>query len=127
MKHPMEDHSAFQLDIIELLVDESCSELSLDMLQSEFPEFLIDDTFTCPDCTEIKLCNVCAEIEACLQNKDSDSNAVLEDDAARSECFGLITASTSKSDSLQNWILPLDYFPPLCSHLIWSSSHCQSI
>ena len=83
MKHPMEDHSAFQLDIIELLVDESCSELSFGMLQSEFPEFLID-TFTCPDCTETEFCSVCAEIEACLHNKDNDSDAVLEDDAVRS-------------------------------------------
>ena len=64
MKHPLEEHSVFHIELISDLVDETCSELfSLD-----FPSLsAFDDVYSCSDCTDTNICVVCAEIYAALQ------------------------------------------------------------
>ncbi|XP_050916334.1 uncharacterized protein LOC127131457 [Lathyrus oleraceus] len=64
MKHPLEEHSIFHIELVFDLVDETYSELfSLD-----FPSLLgFDDVYSCVDCTDTDICVVCAEIDAALQ------------------------------------------------------------
>ncbi|XP_050875453.1 uncharacterized protein LOC127079087 [Lathyrus oleraceus] len=64
MKHPLEEHSVFHIDLISNLVDVTYSELfSLD-----FPSLLgFDDVYSCADCTDTNICVVCAEIDVALQ------------------------------------------------------------
>lgn len=64
MKHPMEDHSVFQIDFLFKLVDETYS----DLVSTYFPSLSdFDDTYTCDACTNTLICYVCAKIEATLQ------------------------------------------------------------
>jgi hypothetical protein len=65
MKHPLEEHSVFHIELISNLVDETYSELfSLD-----FPSLLgFDDVYSCADCTDTNICVVCAEIDVALQD-----------------------------------------------------------
>jgi hypothetical protein len=66
MKYPIEDHSVFHLDILDMMVDEMHDEL-LD----EFPEIVgYDDNFVCHDCDACSklfpdkqnvMCDACAE------------------------------------------------------------------
>ncbi|GAU52014.1 hypothetical protein TSUD_418260, partial [Trifolium subterraneum] len=71
MKYPIEDHSVFHLDILDMMVDEMHVEL-LD----EFPEIVgYDDNFVCHDCDTCSkkfpdkqnvMCDACAEISTFL-------------------------------------------------------------
>lgn len=63
MKHPMEEHSIFQIELLADLVDDTYP----DMFATDFPSLSgFDDTYTCEFCTDTQLCSVCAKIEAAL-------------------------------------------------------------
>ncbi|GAU49542.1 hypothetical protein TSUD_136500 [Trifolium subterraneum] len=67
MKHPLEEHYGFYMDLVYELVDETCSEF----FSADFPSLSdFDDTYSCNSCTNTNLCSVCAEIESALQNNN---------------------------------------------------------
>lgn len=78
MKHPLEEHSVFHIELISDLVDETCSELfSLD-----FPSLSgFDDVYSCGDCTNTNLCVMYAEIDAALQADMFSTSEVVADEA----------------------------------------------
>jgi hypothetical protein len=64
MKHPLEEHSVFHMELISELVEDTCS----DLFSLDFPSLSgFDDIYSCVDCTDTNLCVVCAEIDAALQ------------------------------------------------------------
>jgi hypothetical protein len=77
MKHTLEEHSVFHIELISELVDDTFSELfSLD-----FPSLSgFDDVYSCDDCTDTNLCVVCVEIDVALQG-DSINEVVYLDEA----------------------------------------------
>ncbi|GAU18578.1 hypothetical protein TSUD_325700 [Trifolium subterraneum] len=67
MKHPLEEHSIFSMDLVSELVDETWPEF----FSPDFPSFSdCDDTYSCDSCTNTNLCSVCAEIEPALQDNN---------------------------------------------------------
>ncbi|XP_058776313.1 uncharacterized protein LOC131650626 [Vicia villosa] len=77
MKHPVEEHSVFNIELISELVDESCSEL----FALDFPSLSdFDDNYSCPDCTDTNVCVLCAEIDASLQPDTFPSGEVVTDE-----------------------------------------------
>ena len=104
MKHPMEDHSVFHIELLEDLVDDSLSEL----LDIDFPSLSdFDDTYTCDTCTESEICSVYAEIAACLQGDfyyvgytgSENFDAVVT--STKLESNGLITEIRHESDFVE--------------------------
>ncbi|XP_050914840.1 uncharacterized protein LOC127129757, partial [Lathyrus oleraceus] len=64
MKHPMEEHSIFHIELISELVDDASSEL----FALDFPSLSgFDDIYSCFDCTDTNVCVVYAEIDVALQ------------------------------------------------------------
>jgi hypothetical protein len=91
MKYPIKDHSVFQLDILDMMVDEMHVEL-LD----EFPEIVgYNDIFVCHDCDACSklfsdkqnvMCDACAEISTFLSCDVNDisnveNDSIVEEDA----------------------------------------------
>lgn len=74
MKHPIEDDSVFQIDLISELVDETYYELFSTDFQS-LSDF--DDTYTCDACIDTHFCSVCAEIKVTL-HVDITSNSSID-------------------------------------------------
>ncbi|XP_050875009.1 uncharacterized protein LOC127078612 [Lathyrus oleraceus] len=63
MKHPMEEHSVFHIELLSEFVDHTYSDLfSADF--SSLSDF--DDTYYYDSCTNTNICSVCAEIEVAL-------------------------------------------------------------
>ena len=78
MKHPLEEHSVFHIELISGLVDDTFSNL----FSIDFPSLSrFDDVYLCSDCTENNLCVVCAEIEAALQADVFPTGKVVTDEA----------------------------------------------
>ncbi|XP_050876700.1 uncharacterized protein LOC127080423 [Lathyrus oleraceus] len=77
MKHPLEEHSFFQINFISQVVDETY----FDLFSANFPTFYdFDDIYSCDDYTNTKLCSVYAEIDVALQG-DNVNEAVYIDEA----------------------------------------------
>ncbi|GAU43740.1 hypothetical protein TSUD_365890 [Trifolium subterraneum] len=67
MKHPLEEHSVFYMDLVSELVNETCPEF----FSEDFPSLSdFDDIYSCDSCTNTNLCSVCAKIEPALQNNN---------------------------------------------------------
>ncbi|XP_045822018.1 uncharacterized protein LOC123914902 [Trifolium pratense] len=78
MKHPLEEHSIFHIELISGLVDDTCSEL----FSIDFPSLAgFDDIYLCSDCTDTNLCVVCAEIDAALQADTFPTSEIVTDEA----------------------------------------------
>src|SRR3954471_11631512 len=78
MKHPVEEHSVFNIELISELVDESYSEL----FAFDFPSLSdFDDDYSCPDCTNTNVCVLCADIDASLQPDTFPTGEVVTDEA----------------------------------------------
>ncbi|XP_027338042.1 uncharacterized protein LOC113851974 [Abrus precatorius] len=89
MKHPLELHSAFYIDIIDVLTKEFCTDFS--------------DIFSCT-CTLRDLCKVCAEIYAYLTADYVSCGAI-----ACLESSSLLTGSTHTLEPAQMHVAELDF------------------
>ncbi|GAU29394.1 hypothetical protein TSUD_32010 [Trifolium subterraneum] len=75
MKHPLEGHSVFQMELISEIVDEAHPNLFL----NDFPSLSgFDDFYSCDDYIDTNLCVVCAEIDVALQGDISHTATSLE-------------------------------------------------
>jgi len=106
MKHPIEDHSAFHIDLLADLVDDNLAEFVDDV---DFP-YLADysDSYTYDPCIDSYMCCVCAAIEAYLYSECDVSIAgseKLDHDAdtpsIKSKCTNLIIAITHTYDFIE--------------------------
>ena len=72
MKHPVEEHSVFHIDIIDDLVEEVHNNLN-----EEFPELCgMDgsmDCFFCYQCNGVELCSQCAKMDTFLMGDELES------------------------------------------------------
>ncbi|XP_027343034.1 uncharacterized protein LOC113855603 [Abrus precatorius] len=96
MKHPIEDHSIFHIDLFVEFVDNSLSEFlgNDDLLNSS----CCTKTYACNSCSDSSMCSAYAEEDELLIVNSANFNV---DEAAKfmgSECNNLITTTTNISD-----------------------------
>ena len=82
-QQPLEENSVFPIELLSETVDDTCT----DLFAADFPSLSdFDDVYSCDVCTDIKICSVCAEIEAALQvdilTADEVANEVVHVDEA---------------------------------------------
>jgi hypothetical protein len=94
MKHPSEEHSVFHIELMSELVDDTCSEL----FSVDFPSLSdFDDMYSCDDCTDNKLCVLCAEIDAALQGDIFPTGEVVDEAVYAVEALDIPAAPSTPS------------------------------
>ncbi|GAU47094.1 hypothetical protein TSUD_369270 [Trifolium subterraneum] len=90
MKHPLEEHSVFYID----LVDETCPEF----FSADFPSLSdFDDIYSCDLCTNTNICSVCAKIESALQNNNFHTGEVVNEAVCTVEVLDIPAVPTKPS------------------------------
>jgi hypothetical protein len=74
MKHPSEEHSVFQMELLSEIVDE----FNLDLFSGDPSLSGFDDDYSCDDCTDTNLCVACAEIDAFLLDDNYPTGEVVD-------------------------------------------------
>nr|URM60731.1 ZF-HD family protein [Gymnema sylvestre] len=118
MKHPSEDHSVFQVNMLDLPSEDICvDDVCIDLL-SEFPDFIgLDDTIDCTHCClGSNQCHACSVIEDYMKYSHSDevlhSNSItfVEDKCCSIQVEEItptrIVPSIQKPPSLELKLLP---------------------
>lgn len=94
MKHPLEEHSVFQIE----LLDEIVNETYLGLFLADFPSFSgFDDNYSCDDCTNTNLCVVCAEIDVALQGVIFPTGEVVDEAVYETEVLYISAAPSTPS------------------------------